>query len=87
MVVINWIFYVYALVFCLYTIILHTVLNIPLLVVGLVLYIISLRFQMQHAAIPWLRLLFIGFLHYIGHSNLCLPLYILTLSFDIYKED
>lgn len=87
MVVINWIFYVYALVYCLYTTILHTALNIPLLVAGLVLYIISLRFQMQHSAIPWLRLLFIGFLHYIGHSNLCLPLYILTLSFDIYKEE
>jgi diguanylate cyclase (GGDEF)-like protein len=85
--VINWILMGYALVFCLYTMILHTVFNIPLLILTIILYMASLRVTSQHAAFPWIRLIIIGFMHYFGHLSLCLPIYILTLFRDIYTEE
>ncbi|MZQ81758.1 diguanylate cyclase [Paenibacillus sp. 5J-6] len=71
----------------LYTTILHTSINTPLQILLVLLYMTSFRFQAKHAAMPWLRLLTIGLIHYIGHLNLLLPLYILTLFYDIYTEE
>lgn len=85
--IINWILFAYAFVFMLYTTILHTSINTPLQILLVLLYMISFRFQAKHAAMPWLRLLIIGLIHYIGHLNLLLPLYILTLFYDIYTEE
>ncbi|GGI43169.1 hypothetical protein GCM10008018_00710 [Paenibacillus marchantiophytorum] len=85
--VINWILLAYATVYVIYTMILHTTLHIPLLLLLVILYVISLRIQTKHVALPWLRLLFLGLIHYFGHLSLCLPLYILTLIRDTYAED
>jgi diguanylate cyclase (GGDEF)-like protein len=85
--IINWILFAYAFVFMLYTTVLHTSINTPLQMLLVLLYMISFRFQSKHAAMPWLRLLIIGIIHYIGHLNLLLPLYILTLFYDIYTEE
>lgn len=85
--IINWILFAYVFVFMLYTTALHTSINTPLQILLVLLYMISFRFQAKHAAMPWLRLLIIGLIHYIGHLNLLLPLYILTLFYDIYTEE
>lgn len=87
MVVINWIIYIYAIFFCMYATILLTAFNIPILVLCFVLFMISLSVQSKHKALPWLQLFFIGCMHYFGQSSLCLPIYLLTLSRDIYKEE
>ncbi|MCY9658294.1 ATP-binding protein [Paenibacillus chondroitinus] len=85
--IINWILFAYAFIFMLYTTVLHTSINTPLQILFVLLYLISFRIPIKHAGMPWLRLLIIGFLHYIGHLNLILPLYILTLLYDIYTEE
>lgn len=85
--VINWILYAYAFVYLLYTTILKTSLNIPLEILLVILLLISLRVQSKHAALPWLRLLIIGLMHFCGHISLLFPLYILTLFHDIYSEE
>ncbi|MEC0226838.1 ATP-binding protein [Paenibacillus alba] len=85
--VINWILLAYATVYFMYTMILHTAPHPNLLILAFGLYLISLIFPTKHPAIPWLRLLIIGSMHYLGHLSLCLPLYILTLLRDIYSEE
>ncbi|MDD9270101.1 ATP-binding protein [Paenibacillus sp. GCM10023248] len=87
MVVINWILSAYAIVYMLYINILHTGISLPLQLLILSLYIISLRLPFKHNALPWLRLLLIGCMHYVGHLSYLLPLYILTLFYDIYTEE
>ncbi|SDM93064.1 diguanylate cyclase (GGDEF) domain-containing protein [Paenibacillus sp. yr247] len=87
MVILNWILIGYSFVFCLSTTILHTAINIPFLILTLLLYIVSLMGRAQHAAFPWIRLILIGLIHYIGNSSFCLPIYILTLFRDIYTEE
>ncbi|NOV03345.1 ATP-binding protein [Paenibacillus planticolens] len=84
---INWFLFAYAFVYLLYTTVLQTSLNIPLQILLVILFIISLRIPSKHAALPWLRLLIIGLMHFFGHLSLLLPLYILTLFYDIYTEE
>lgn len=85
--VINWILFAYAFVYMIYVMILHTALNLPLQILILLLYIITLKIPSKHAALPWLRLLILGCMHYVGHLSYLLPLYILTLFYDIYTEE
>ncbi|CAN7452160.1 ATP-binding protein [Paenibacillus sp. LjRoot153] len=87
MVIINVVYYVYVILYGLYTIYLHSVLNIPLFLLAVCLFVLSVRFHSSHPAMPWFQLLLIASIHVLGQSALCYPLYLLTLSHYSYKEE
>jgi diguanylate cyclase (GGDEF)-like protein len=86
-VVINWILYAYAIVFSIYAYVSHTAINPLLLILSCIIFLISLRTFRFCWAVPWVRLLLLCCFHWVSQLNLCLPLYLLTLSRDIYVED
>lgn len=84
--IINGVYYVYVILYGLYTMYLHSVLNVPLFLLAVFLYILSVRFQFSHPAMSWIQLLIIGSLQAIGQSDIIYPLYLLTLARHTYKE-
>ncbi|MDR6551446.1 ATP-binding protein [Paenibacillus qinlingensis] len=85
--IINGVYYVYVLLYGLYTIYLQSVLNIPSFVLAIILFALAVRFANLHPAMPWVQLLLIASLHALGQSSLCYPLYLLALSHHAYKEE
>ncbi|MNI08696.1 Sporulation kinase D [compost metagenome] len=85
--VLNWIFYTYALFFLYASIIMQESVHPFLLTFCFILMIISQRTQMLQGLAPWLRLTIIGCLHYVGQNNYALPIYLWSLAQETYMED
>lgn len=83
----NWIYYVYAILYGLYTIYLHTASNVPMLLIAIFLYILTVRFQSSHPTAPWVQLILLGVMQGMGQSNLIYPLFLITLARNSYKEE
>ncbi|MBD0379257.1 ATP-binding protein [Paenibacillus sedimenti] len=84
---INWILYAYAIIFTIYAYVSQVAFNQQLLILSCILYVISLHAWRFSSFMPWVRLLLLCCFHWASQLNLILPLYLLTLSRDIYAED
>ncbi|OCT17045.1 hypothetical protein A8709_23940 [Paenibacillus pectinilyticus] len=84
---INWVYYVYVILYGLYTSFFLTTSNFPILLAATIVYILTVHFQTKQPAMPWTQLIVLGLIHMSGHSNLIYPLYLMTLSRHTYKEE
>jgi diguanylate cyclase (GGDEF)-like protein len=86
-VVLNWILFAYASFIFLFSLMVEATFSPLLMSLCFVLYILSLKFPIHKGFDAWVRLFLICCLHWVSHSNGCLPLYLLTLVRDTYNEE
>ncbi|MEW9697908.1 ATP-binding protein [Paenibacillus sp. SI8] len=84
--IVNWILYAYAIVFTIYAYLSQPDINLIVLVLSCALLMLSLRTN-RFGTSSWIRLFLLCCFHWVSQLNLCLPLYLLTLSRDIYEKE